>query len=133
MARGRGPLATDSRQHAVYRGLVVWCLVSPLVWTLPGMPDFVTLTLVANSAQVVLLPLLAGGVWWITASARFIGAEYRNRPLGERRDGAARGTRALRRRGLAANAAGPVRALTASGTRPTVWTQANELVAPVQR
>ena len=30
-----------------------------MVWTLPGMPDFVTLTLVANSAQVVLMPLLA--------------------------------------------------------------------------
>ena len=43
------------------------------------MPDFVTLTLIANSAQVVLLPLLAGGLWWITASAKFIGAEYRNR------------------------------------------------------
>ena len=45
------------------------------------MPDFVTLTLVANCAQVVLLPLLAIGVLRITASARFIGAEYRNRPL----------------------------------------------------
>ena len=44
------------------------------------MPDFVTLTLVANSAQVVLLPLLALGLFRITSSARFIGAEYRNRP-----------------------------------------------------
>ena len=43
------------------------------------MPDFVTLTLAANSAQVVLLPLLAGGLWWITASARLIGREHRNR------------------------------------------------------
>ena len=33
------------------------------------MPDFVALTLAANSAQVVLLPMLAGGLWWITASA----------------------------------------------------------------
>jgi hypothetical protein len=44
------------------------------------MPDFVTLTLVANSAQVVLLPLLAAGLFRITSSARFIGIEYRNRP-----------------------------------------------------
>jgi hypothetical protein len=43
------------------------------------MPDFVTLTLVANSGQVVLLPLLAGGLWWITASPRCIGPTYRNR------------------------------------------------------
>ncbi|MFN8002824.1 MAG: hypothetical protein U0X75_17610 [Acidobacteriota bacterium] len=42
------------------------------------MPDFVTLTLIANSAQVALLPLLVGGLWWITASARYIG-QHRNR------------------------------------------------------
>ena len=38
-----------------------------------------TLTLAANGAQVALLPLLAGGLWWITASSRLIGPEYRNR------------------------------------------------------
>jgi Mn2+/Fe2+ NRAMP family transporter len=76
---GTAPIKTDYRQHPLYRWIAVWCLVSPLVWTIPGMPDFVTLTLIANSAQVVLLPLLAGGLWWITASARFIGAQYRNR------------------------------------------------------
>ena len=43
------------------------------------MPGFVSLTLVANSAQVVLIPLLAGGLWWITAGERFIGPAYRNR------------------------------------------------------
>ncbi len=76
---GTTPIKTDYRQHPLYRWIAVWCLVSPLIWTIPGMPDFVTLTLIANSAQVVLLPLLAGGLWWITASARFIGTEYRNR------------------------------------------------------
>jgi Mn2+/Fe2+ NRAMP family transporter len=76
---GSGPIAVDYRQHPLYRWIAVWCLVSPLVWTIPGMPDFVTLTLVANGAQVVLLPLLAGGLWWITASARHIGSEYCNR------------------------------------------------------
>ncbi len=43
------------------------------------MPGFVALTLAANSAQVILLPLLAGGLWWITASSRLIGPHYRNR------------------------------------------------------
>jgi hypothetical protein len=76
---GQGPIATDYRQHPLYRWIAVWCLVSPLVWTAPGMPDFITLTLVANSAQVVLVPLLAGGLWWITASARYIGPAHRNR------------------------------------------------------
>jgi Mn2+/Fe2+ NRAMP family transporter len=77
---GTAPITTDYREHPLYRVIVVWCLVPPLVWTIPGMPDFITLTLLANSAQVVTLPLLAGGLWWITASERCIGREHRNRP-----------------------------------------------------
>jgi Mn2+/Fe2+ NRAMP family transporter len=76
---GTGPIPSDYRQHPLFRGIAVWCLASPLVWTIPGMPDFVTLTLVANSGQVVLVPLLAGGVWWLTASPRCIGPEYCSR------------------------------------------------------
>jgi Mn2+/Fe2+ NRAMP family transporter len=75
---GSGPISSDFRDHACFRWIAVSCLVTPLVWTLPGMPGFVALTLAANSAQVILLPLLAGGLWWITASARLIGREHRN-------------------------------------------------------
>jgi len=71
--------ATDYKSHPAYRWIAVWCLISPLVWTAPDMPGFVTLTLVTNSAQVMLLPLIAGGLWWITASSKCIGEEYRNR------------------------------------------------------
>lgn len=78
-AGNNAPLEADFKQHPLYRVIAAWCLVSPLVWTIPGMPGFVELTLVANSGQVVLLPLLAGGLWWITADARFIGPAYRNR------------------------------------------------------
>ena len=76
---GTGPIVTDFRSHPWYRWIAIWCLVSPLIWTLPGMPGFVALTLAANSAQVVLLPMLAGGLWWITASSRLIGPDFRNR------------------------------------------------------
>jgi Mn2+/Fe2+ NRAMP family transporter len=74
-----GPIQDDYRHHACFRWIAVSCLVTPLVWTLPGMPGFVALTLAANSAQVILLPMLAGGLWWITASGRLIGEEHRNR------------------------------------------------------
>ena len=67
------------QEHWLYRRIVLWCVVSPLVWTLPGMPTFVTLTLLGNAVQVVLLPLIAGGLWYITASQRCIGREYQNR------------------------------------------------------
>ena len=76
---GRGAITTDYREHPLYRWIAVWCLVTPLVWALPGMPSFVTLTLLGNSAQVVLLPMLCGGLWWITSDERCIGREYRNR------------------------------------------------------
>ncbi len=78
--RKQEPLASqDFAQHPAYRWIAIWCAVSPLVWTLPGMPDFVTLTLVANSGKVVMLPALAGGIWWITSSRKFIGEKHRNR------------------------------------------------------
>jgi Mn2+/Fe2+ NRAMP family transporter len=75
--RERSPSTLAARP--LYRGIAVWCLISPLVWTLPNMPDFVMLTLVANSAQVLLVPLIAGGLWRITASRRYIGARHRTR------------------------------------------------------
>jgi hypothetical protein len=72
--------AADSRSPIVYRALVLWVLLSALIWTAPGMPDFVTLTVIAQSLQVVLIPFLAGGIWWITSSRRFLDDRYRNRP-----------------------------------------------------
>ena len=75
---GTGKIEQAYEDHSLYRWIVIWCLISPLVWTLPGMPDFVTLTLVANSLQVVLIPLIAGGLWCITSSDRCIGRSYRN-------------------------------------------------------
>ena len=69
----------DYRTHPWYRVIAIFCLISPLIWTLPGMPDFVTLTLVANGGQIILLPVLAAGLWKITASAQLIGTEYQNR------------------------------------------------------
>jgi Mn2+/Fe2+ NRAMP family transporter len=79
MRSGVPPEGTDFRRHPCYRWIAASCLIPPLIWTMPAMPGFVPLTLAANSAQVVLLPMLAGGLWWITASERLIGRDYRNR------------------------------------------------------
>lgn len=62
-----------------YRVVVAWCLFSPLIWSLPGMPGFIVLTLIANAAAVVVLPVLSGSLWYITARTEFIGADYRNK------------------------------------------------------
>ncbi len=76
---GSQPITRDYRTHPMYRAVALWILISPLVWTIPGMPGFVRLTLISNSAQVMLVPILAVGLFWITASPRYIGAQYRNR------------------------------------------------------
>lgn len=76
---GSGPLGQDYRTHRLYPFIVVWVLVSPLIWTHPALANFVALTLVGNAVQMLILPVVAGGLWWITASRRFIGAGNENR------------------------------------------------------
>jgi Mn2+/Fe2+ NRAMP family transporter len=76
---GTGPITQDFRKHPLYRAIAVWCLVSSLAWTIPGAPEAIKLTLLINAGQVVMVPFLAVGLWWITADGRFIGPQYRNR------------------------------------------------------
>ena len=69
----------DAGARPVYRIVVAWCLFSPLVWSLPGAPDFIFLTIVGNAASVIVLPVLCGALWILTARRVLIGAEWRNR------------------------------------------------------
>ncbi len=66
-------------QLSVYRIVVAWALFSPLIWSLPGMPGFVFLTVVANAGTVMVLPLLSASLWYITARKSYIGEAYRNK------------------------------------------------------
>ena len=68
----------DVSHSRLYRGVAAWCLFSPLVWSLPGMPGFITLTIVANAAAVVVLPVLCASLWIMTARGALIGAAHRN-------------------------------------------------------
>lgn len=79
--RARGAVAAerfDVSGSAFYRAAVLWCLFSPLAWSLPGAPDFIVLTIVGNAASVLVLPILCGALWLLTARTAFIGAEWRN-------------------------------------------------------
>ena len=66
-------------QLSVYRLVVAWGLFSPLIWSLPGMPGFVFMTVVANAGTVIVLPVLSGSLWYITARKVYIGETYRNK------------------------------------------------------
>jgi hypothetical protein len=45
------------------------------------MPSFITLTLVANTSAVIVLPILCGSLWYITSSKFYIGSKYKNGAL----------------------------------------------------
>ena len=68
-------------QSKIYRFVIIWCLFSPLIWSIPDMPSFITLTLVANASAVIVLPILCGSLWYITSSKFFIGSKYKNGAL----------------------------------------------------
>ena len=70
--------SNSAHDTKIYVAVAVWCLFSPLIWCLPGMPTFVTLTIVINAATVVVLPLLAASLWYITAQSSCIGRKYQN-------------------------------------------------------
>jgi Mn2+/Fe2+ NRAMP family transporter len=67
------------KEQPIYKYIAIWIFVSPLPWIAINKIDFVTLTLLANTFMVLLIPTLAGGLWWITASSRLIGPKYRNK------------------------------------------------------
>ena len=77
--KSKGGDKIDYKSHPIYKFIALWIMVSPFVWILTGKADFITLTLLANTLMAVLIPLLAGGLWWITANPRFIGDQYKNR------------------------------------------------------
>ena len=73
------PAKIDYKTHPVYMFIVLWIFVSPLIWIISGKADFISLTLFANTLMAVLIPSLAGGLWWITAHQKYIGEKYKNK------------------------------------------------------
>ena len=55
----------------------IWCLVTPLVWSFLPIP-FVTLTVLVNALNVVVLPFLTAVVWLLTSRADLIGSAWTN-------------------------------------------------------
>ncbi len=69
----------EGKAGRFYRAIVIWVIVTPLVWPLLGQTDFVGLTLMVNAAQVVVIPAIVTGLWIITTRSKYIGERYRNR------------------------------------------------------
>jgi Mn2+/Fe2+ NRAMP family transporter len=56
---------------------MLFYLVTPLVWTLPGMPGFVVLTLAINLFNTLVLPVIFIGLLLLTINRKNMG-KYKN-------------------------------------------------------
>lgn len=61
-----------------HKWFLLFILVTPLVWSLPGMPDFVTLTIGVNALNIVGLPVISLGLLIMSNQKSLLGDEYRN-------------------------------------------------------
>ncbi|WP_145251005.1 Nramp family divalent metal transporter [Pseudomonas oryzihabitans] len=61
-----------------HKWFLLFILVTPLVWSLPGMPDFVTLTIGVNALNIVGLPVISLGLLIMSNQKSLLGVKYRN-------------------------------------------------------
>lgn len=87
-------LITDAFQHIVpkrrekygkefhkdpmHKWFMLFILVTPLVWSLPGMPDFVTLTIGVNALNIIGLPIISLGLLFMSNQKSLLDKQYRN-------------------------------------------------------
>ncbi|WP_434456671.1 Nramp family divalent metal transporter [Stutzerimonas urumqiensis] len=64
----------------LHKWFMLFILVTPLVWSLPGMPDFVTLTIGVNALNIVGLPIISIGLLIMSNQKKLLG-DYRNNLL----------------------------------------------------
>ena len=61
-----------------HKWFLLFILVTPLGWSLPGMPDFVTLTIGVNALNIVGLPVISLGLLIMSNQKSLLGDKYRN-------------------------------------------------------
>lgn len=61
----------------LFKWIMLFVLVTPIIWSIPGMPGFITLTLLVNALNVVGFPVIAIGMLVLSNNKRLMG-KYRN-------------------------------------------------------
>jgi Mn2+/Fe2+ NRAMP family transporter len=67
-----------TQDDPIYKYMVIFFLATPLVWTLPGMPGFVVLTLAINLFNTIVLPFIFIGLLLLTISRKNMGDRFKN-------------------------------------------------------
>ncbi|WP_163029883.1 divalent metal cation transporter, partial [Pseudomonas viridiflava] len=68
----------EFHRDPMHKWFMLFILVTPLIWSLPGMPDFVTLTLGVNALNIVGLPIISLGLLIMSNQKSLLAKEYRN-------------------------------------------------------
>ncbi|BAP45750.1 Nramp family divalent metal transporter [Pseudomonas sp. 21LCFQ02] len=68
----------EFHQDPMHKWFMLFILVTPIVWSLPGMPDFVTLTLGVNALNIVGLPIISLGLLIMSNQKSLLDKQYRN-------------------------------------------------------
>ncbi|APO82798.1 Divalent metal cation transporter MntH [compost metagenome] len=62
----------------MHKWFMLFILVTPLVWSIPGMPDFVTLTIGVSALNIIGLPVISLGLLIMSNQKSLLGKAYRN-------------------------------------------------------
>ncbi|RZA26047.1 MAG: Mn2+/Fe2+ transporter, partial [Proteobacteria bacterium] len=62
----------------MHKWFMLFILVTPLVWSLPGMPDFVTLTIGVNALNIIGLPVISLGLLIMSNQKKLLGKYCNN-------------------------------------------------------
>ena len=68
----------EFHKDPMHKWFMLFILVTPIVWSLPGMPDFVTLTLGVNALNIVGLPIISLGLLIMSNQKSLLSKQYRN-------------------------------------------------------
>ena len=71
----------EFHRDPMHKWFMLFILVTPLVWSLPGMPDFVTLTIGVNALNIIGLPVISLGLLIMSNQKSLLDKQYRNNIL----------------------------------------------------
>ncbi|GLO49888.1 NRAMP family Mn2+/Fe2+ transporter [Pseudomonas putida] len=68
----------EFQNDPMHKWFMLFILVTPLVWSIPGMPDFVTLTIGVSALNIIGLPVISLGLLIMSNQKSLLGKAYRN-------------------------------------------------------
>ncbi|RCL20848.1 Mn2+/Fe2+ transporter [Pseudomonas sp. AFG_SD02_1510_Pfu_092] len=74
----RARYGKEFHNDPMHKWFMLFILVTPLVWSIPGMPDFVTLTIGVSALNIIGLPVISLGLLIMSNQKSLLGKAYRN-------------------------------------------------------